>query len=938
LQVKKGHRRAQKRFIFLQALPSEPSDKKDKDAQEMMIASEYILHDPISSDKYKNFPSRASSGASSADPNTYRERYALSRNNDGVSSDEGTGEDMLNILDGNHKEVAFDDLNFNRCASLTEAELWQEQVKNDLGKTSLSSSEIKRQETIYEFIRTERSHLNTLLLLKRVWGNGLKQKPFRHVNVDKLLPGISAMIYQSYRFLLLLNERQNQQYPVLQSIGDVLVKYFEDDEKDMIKAFGRFCACHGDALAYFKELVENDKKFSQFIVNTRAAGSTNRLELPDCLQMAMQRITKYPLMLQKIKERTKNADLDVSKRIHELDSLNGAINKIKSIAEQVDQYVKFVSRENRLKEICKKLDTRHRSSKTVGRKTSFGKNDLTYDKRRLLYETFAVIKPGQAPKSGKKSKETIDILLLLMTDYLVMLKPSKETKISTSKEDSVLMMPLKINTNATSYSFMKLPTEQPTVIPLRGLIVRENPTSEDMRYILSAKHAEIGLYELQFKDSETALSFTEQTRLAASFCPDDLDSPTQGNDAQPVDPAILKEIDRLENLVDNMKKLDARLVDDYNNKQDFYVEFKKLKDPTAPVLKLPRFVLHDEPEKQKITPIIEEAHQYAKDCDGSDSSKEPLLHCLAKTMLLLCQHDTWYANMQLNAAKHTYLPGSFNQIKDLNQMERFHDIEAKRFDRQRKKEKDDLKKLQAQLDRERKTLEDERKLVEAEKQAIDKQKSALDVNVVNKLKNLQLKDEKYDTEMKNFDEKQRMLMKMRDMQRYIDELEARAGFDLSPGHTSHSESPCSSKPNSFNQNDLNYPISLSKRSSSGKADKFASIHKLNRHDSTSPERPPSRSVHSRSKSNASNKTSSTAVSDSSSQMLPLQLSAKHVNDDDHDKKKKGIFRAKEEKKLGPKTTSLVDKRFELQASTDKLDKIKSQSHSSEKKSGNVWLV
>ena len=424
-----------------------------------------------------------------------------------------------------------------------------------------------------------------------------------------------------------------------------------------------------------------------------------------------------------------------------------------------------------------------------------------------------------------------------------------------------------------------------------------------------------------------------------------MDSPNQAStDTQPVDPAILKEIDRLENLVDKMKNLDARLVDDYNNKQDLYVEFKKLKDPSAPAIKLPRFVLHDEPEKQKLTPIIEEAHQYAKDCDGSDSSKEPLLHCLAKTMLLLCQHDTWYANMQLNAAKHTYLPGSFNQIKDLNQMERFHDIEAKRFDRQRKKEKDDLKKLQAQLDRERKTLEDERKLMEAEKQAMDKQKSALDVDVVNKLKNLQLKeksfDEKYDTEMKKFDEKQRMLMKMRDMQRYIDELEARAGYDLSPGHTSHSESPCSSKPNSFNQNDLNYPISLSKRSSSGKADKFASLHKLKRNDSTSPERPPSRSLHSRSKSNVSNKTSSTAVSDTSSQMIPLQLSAKHINqeDDYESKKKKGIFKSKDDKKLGPKTTSLVDKRFELQASTDKLDKIKSQSHSSEKKSGNVWLV
>lgn len=544
-----------------------------------------------------------------------------------------------------------------------------------------------------------------------------------------------------------------------------------------------------------------------------------------------------------------------------------------------------------------------------------------------------------------------------MTDYLVMLKPSNTTKLSASKEDSTLMMPIKINTNAQSYSFMKLPTEQPTVIPLRGLIVRENPTSEDMRYILSAKHVEIGLYELQFQNSETAMTFTEQTRLAASFCPDDLDSPTPNDSTQqPPDPQILQVIQKLENLVDTMKNLDARLVDDYNSKQEAYIQFKKAQDPTAPVVKLPKFVLHDEPEKHKIKPILEEAHQYAKDCDGSDSSKEPLLHCLAKSMLLACQHDTYHSQVQLNHAKYTYFPQNYGQTKDLNQMERFHDIEAKRFDRQRKKEKDELKKLQNQLDRERKDLEDQRKLMEMEKQAIDKQKSRLDVDCLNKLRNLQLKektfDEKYDVEMKKFDEKQRMLMKMRDMQRYIDELEARAGFDLSPGHTSQSESPCSSKPNSFNQNDISYPSSLTKRSSSGKADKYANntnFAKLKRTESTSPERPSSRNLHSRSKSNVSAKThSSTAVSDtSSSQMLPLQLSSKATNSRDEDQeeiqastiksKKRGMFK-REDKKLGSKTTSMIEKRFELKSSTDKLDKIKSQSHSNEKNAANVWLV
>lgn len=285
--------------------------------------------------------------------------------------------------------------------SLTESELWQFQIKDfsannknnsDIpdGKTILeqlnllkNEAEIKRQETIYEFIKTERSHLKNMLLINDVWKFGLKNnKSLRHVKIDKLLPGVEKLLFQSKIFLNELHERQLKQYPIINNIGDVLANHWQEHEKEITKNFSQFCSNHGDALLYYKELINNDKKFSNFIAEIRAKNITQRKDLPDCLNIAMQRITKYGIMVNKIKERTLHTN-----KASEILDLEAAIDCIEIIAERVDQEVKFVNKGRRLAFICKKFDS-SKAVKTVGRKTSFGKSDLSFDKRRLFWGLF----------------------------------------------------------------------------------------------------------------------------------------------------------------------------------------------------------------------------------------------------------------------------------------------------------------------------------------------------------------------------------------------------------------------------------------------------------------------------------------------------------------------------------------------------------------------
>ena len=706
------------------------------------------LNQPLEG-KSQKIPSRASSGASSSGYLHYRQSRPGGtlennrRNNDGpgpggggsiqntnnshsghsnshtmtvassgrpndnteLSSDEGTGEE----INENRQESLWEEQLMHE--SLTEADLWQHQVKDHPKlPTTTTDIETKRQETIYEFIKTERSHLKTLQLMKNVWWKGLNQKPYKHLKVDKLLPGLDGMIYQSRKFLLTIHERQADQYPMIEHIGDCIAKYWIEEQDHIVQVFGYFCSLHQEALAYYKELMNEDKIFAKFIVNTRTAGNTRRLDLPDCMQLAMQRITKYQLMVSKIKERTKG-------RENERRNLDLAVTQIMKIAERVDQQVKFVSREKRLEEICKKLESKGKAV-TVGRKDSFGRDDMKYNKRRLLFESKASVKAQSKP--NKKAKEPADVVLLLMTDYVVMLKTNA-----------------RLMSDGFNYAFLNLSSGQPTVLPLRGLIVRENPTNENERYILSAKYVEMGLYELNFKTADKATVFAEQVRLAASNCPDVPIDEGAGSDEEKAR-LRKREQQRIElrfakcnDLLTKIRETETQIITMTNEKINMSNELRAIttnqdsqnaENANNPQLEnLVNFVT----DGQQCSPLIRNCQKLTKELTRSEI-QEKLSDTLATAFTVSTHQETEISRLETDNARLSVVGHNGRESKDLNQMERFHEIESKRFDRQRKKEREELRKQQLDLDYARRELDESRKQMEFERADIDRQKDELE--------------------------------------------------------------------------------------------------------------------------------------------------------------------------------------------------------------------
>ena len=910
--------------------------------------SDLLSSDQANNSKNTTIPSRASSGASSSgflsykqtgynsslqtqdsgNSNTYknsgskyRERQLhnskIREKRDSSSDESGIGNAInsslnldFNLENYSIRNLSKPDQNLNATQknldnfllekSLTsDFELWQLQVKDKCGgaKTlsQLTENEIKRQETIYEFIKTERSHFKNMLLINDVWKNGLKNnKNLKHIKVDKLLPGVESLLIQSRIFLSELHERQVKQYPVISSIGDVLANHWQEHEKDITKSFSKFCSDHSEALLYYKELIATDKKFANFTNEIRQKNITQRKDLPDALNIAMQRVTKYAIMVNKIKERT------VSNKASEILDLEAAIDCIEIIAEKVDQEVKFINKERRLAFICRKFDKATRPVKSVGRKTSFGKADLSFDKRRLLFESRAIIKPTGLPskalsnKSKKKDQDkSFEGILLLMTDYLVMLKPvsssstgnlldfgsSKDSKKDKENKDSSTGWSNVYGTTANNdgmtteepdkpinYQFLNFSTGQPAVIPLRGLIIRENPTKDTDRFLLSAAHAEIGLYELSFESASIATTFAEQTRLAGQHCPDDIFLENQEKyyeklsknknskmsikikqDEEQSRQEYEEMVEKCDELMKTIRRCDQRILESISLKNQTNKQIARMKG-----LEVPSDSEDDDPDNENKTSIFpsSEALKYpdyelceklnlgpmVKEIESTLKTKIPgelqILTKIGKLHTIATQRDSIITNLRNDLNKQKTQSQHYNlygrDITDLSKMERIHEIESKRFDRQRKKDRDEIKRLQVQLDIERDEIDDQKKKLKVQKDYLERQKT----------------DFQYESEAKKNSDQQRTAARFKEMERYIDQLEAR--LEMHEGsNTFASTSPSNS-----------FLLPTSTKSSTNISRKHTNNNKnsVKRTESSSPDRS-AKNCHIRSKSSMGSRNS-----------------------------------------------------------------------------------
>ncbi|XP_075288324.1 A-kinase anchor protein 13 isoform X4 [Opisthocomus hoazin] len=331
-----------------------------------------------------------------------------------------------------------------------EAESWS-QVVDSTFLQQQNKDVVKRQDVIYELMQTEMHHVHTLKIMNDVYSAGmLKELQYDQQVVDKIFPCLENLLHIHSHFFQRILERKKESLAdkseknfVIKRIGDILVNQFSGENAErMKKTYGKFCGHHNEAVNNFKDLYSKDKRFQAFVKKKMSSSLVRRLGISECILLVTQRITKYPVLLQRILQYTKENEVE-----HE--DLTQSLNLVKDVIAAVNSKVSNYEKKMRLGEIYNRTD-----SKSIMRMKSgqmFAREDLRH--RKLIRDG-----PVSLKNAAGRLKE---VQAVLLSDMLVFLQ-EKDQK----------------------YVFASL-DQKSTVISLKKLIVREVAHEEKGLFLIS---------------------------------------------------------------------------------------------------------------------------------------------------------------------------------------------------------------------------------------------------------------------------------------------------------------------------------------------------------------------------------------------------------------------------------------------------------------------
>ncbi|XP_058283166.1 A-kinase anchor protein 13 isoform X5 [Hylobates moloch] len=391
----------------------------------------------------------------------------ISKVNESTESltDEGVGTDM------NEGQLLGD---FEIDSKQLEAESWSRIIDTKFLKQQ-KKDVVKRQEVIYELMQTELHHVRTLKIMSDVYSRGMMTDLlFEQQMVEKLFPCLDELISIHSQFFQRILERKKESLVdkseknfLIKRIGDVLVNQFSGENAERLKkTYGKFCGQHNQSVNYFKDLYAKDKRFQAFVKKKMSSSLVRRLGIPECILLVTQRITKYPVLFQRILQCTKDNEV-------EQEDLAQSLSLVKDVIGAVDSEVASYEKKVRLNEIYTKTD-----SKSIMRMKSgqmFAKEDL---KRKKLVRDGSVFLKNAAGRLK-------EVQAVLLTDILVFLQ-EKDQK----------------------YIFASL-DQKSTVISLKKLIVREVAHEEKGLFLISMGMKDPEMVEVHASSKEERNSWIQ---------------------------------------------------------------------------------------------------------------------------------------------------------------------------------------------------------------------------------------------------------------------------------------------------------------------------------------------------------------------------------------------------------------------------------------------
>ncbi|XP_035577902.1 rho guanine nucleotide exchange factor 11 isoform X2 [Zalophus californianus] len=348
-----------------------------------------------------------------------------------------------------------------------DAQNWQHTVGKDV-VAGLSQREIDRQEVINELFVTEASHLRTLRVLDLIFYQRMKKENLMpRDELARLFPNLPELI-EIHNSLCEAMRKLREEGPIIKDIGDLMLARFDGPAREELQQVAaQFCSYQSIALGLIKTKQRKESRFQLFMQEAESHPQCRRLQLRDLIISEIQRLTKYPLLLESVLKHTDGGTSEHEK-------LCRARDQCREILKYVNEAVKQTENQHRLEAYQKRLDTTSLERASNPLAAEFKSLDLTA--RRMVHE---------GPLTWRISKDkSLDLHVLLLEDLLVLLQ----------KQDEKLL--LKCHSKTAAGSSDSKQTFSP-VLKLNAVLIRSVATDKRAFFIIcTSKLGPPQIYEL----------------------------------------------------------------------------------------------------------------------------------------------------------------------------------------------------------------------------------------------------------------------------------------------------------------------------------------------------------------------------------------------------------------------------------------------------------
>uniref|UniRef100_A0A8C4DBD6 Rho guanine nucleotide exchange factor (GEF) 1 n=1 Tax=Dicentrarchus labrax TaxID=13489 RepID=A0A8C4DBD6_DICLA len=312
--------------------------------------------------------------------------------------------------------------------------------------SSLSKKEIKKQEVINELFATEHAHVRMLSVLQTIFSKPMEREELLTApELATIFPSLDEIIEMHYNFYENLKKLRLDDNFIVKSISTTVLNRFGGTEGEWFqKLTARFCSHQSWALDQIKSRQKKDPRFNSFILEAESKPQCRRLQLKDIIPIEMQRLTKYPLLLENI---AKNTDDQTEK-------------------ERIQQSA----------ECCRKI-LNH-----VNEEVKVMENLLVRNTQSITQHTFSLF--SHCPLTWRVTKEkAIEVQCVLLGDLLVLLQ----------RQDDKMVLKCQSKSNIAVQEGKQMLSP---IIKLDSVFLREVATDRKAFYVIFTWDSGAQIYEL----------------------------------------------------------------------------------------------------------------------------------------------------------------------------------------------------------------------------------------------------------------------------------------------------------------------------------------------------------------------------------------------------------------------------------------------------------